>query len=85
MEEKPEQRIVEKPEPEKEKEQEPKRTKQEILMLKAIEDQRKRHEREQDYTREVQRRNRVPNTARRPDFNRLIQERKEQQGQQYGE
>ena len=85
VEEKPEQRIVEKPEPEKEKEPEPKPTKQEILARKAMQEERKRHEREMDFTQMAQRRNRVPNSQRRPDFNRLIQERKEQQGQQYGE
>ena len=85
LEEKPEQRIVEKPEPEKEKEPEPKPTKQEILMRKAMQEERNRHEREMDFTRMAQSRNSTPNSRRRPDFNRLIQERKEQQEQQYGE
>ncbi len=82
---KPDEKVVNHAEQEEEKKTEPKRSKQEILMIKAMQEERKRHERGMDYTREVQRRNRVPNTSRHPDFNRLIQERKEQQGQQYGE
>ena len=86
MEEKQEQRINDKPEPEKEEEPKSKRTKQEILMLKAHQEQMKRLEREQDYIRMAQSKNTVHNRSwQLPDFNQLIQDRKEQWGQQYGE